>query len=475
MRLPEMLQWSEGMLLTPQHFQQGDIYVHALLQHQMAQLEPHYWGLLDFKIDEAALRTGKVVVQSLHAVMPDGLVVQYPAADEASALVLDVAQEPRLRDNRPLKIHLAVPVRAEGAASRSASIQRYDSVKGTLAIDENTGEGRVQIPRLRPRLTLIAGDQAPAKYVALPLLELRRDLGGHFDATDYHPPLLRLSASRFLRDASLLRQLELFTTRIRAKAKELAGVTDNDSSPTNLSSYQRQVVSRLVAALPVLEVLVRAGTTHPFQAYLGLAQVVGQFAGVNGDPIPLLLDSYRHDDLAPGFIKAIRHLTAMLARLNAAYEATAFEHPQQNLFTYALDANARTERLIIELKPQAGQTAATLTQWLNQACIGSATRQASLRQRRIPGARARALPPEQAALLGVSAGGALYEILNQGIEENDTLVPAIQAGVPLHIHVNGNATPPAAIVLYTPNPRATKSNGSNGNGNDHGNGKRGGG
>lgn len=452
-RVPEALQWSEGMLLAPQHFQQNDIYWHALLAHQMAQLEPHYWGVLDLKLDNDALRAGRVRVLSLHAVMPDGLVVQYPAPGQDDALVLDVSAD--AQDNRPLTVYAVVPVRAEGAASRASSIQRYDSVAGALELDENTGEARVEVGRLRPRLTLLAGDQIPAKYVAMPLLQLRRDLGGHFDLTDYHPPLLRIGASRFLGDAALATQLELLATRVRAKAKELLGIVDGEAPVANGNVAQHRIVRRLVTALPPFEVLVRSGTAHPFALYVALAQMLGQMAGIAADPIPMLLDTYRHDNAAPGFYKALRHLTMVLGRLNAAYEAIVFERKADDLFAAALGAQVRSDRLVIELKAAPGQTAQALAQWLNRACIGAAPMIKLLRERRLPGARARALTPGQVP--GLSAGnGLLYEIANQAIEQDGKLAPVIQPGVPLHIQGAADATAPAAIVLYLPNGNGKK-------------------
>ncbi|MBI3897233.1 MAG: type VI secretion system baseplate subunit TssK [Gammaproteobacteria bacterium] len=449
-RVPDLLQWFDGMLLTPQHFQQNDIYWHVLLRHQMAQLQPHYWGLLDFKIDETAVRGGKVQITALHAVMPDGLVVQYPASDQADNLSLDVSAEPALRADKPLKVHLVVPVRADGAASSASSIQRYDSVKGEIEQDENTGDGNVEVCRLRPRLSLLCGDKVPAKYVSLTLLEVRRNLGGHFDLTEYHPPLLRLSASRFVGDNALQTRLEALGAQIRAKARELIGVTDNAPARPIANAYHQQVVSKLVTALPAFEVLVRSGVAHPFEVYVALGHIVGHMAGVGADPMPLLLDAYRHDDAAPAFFKALRYLTSLLAKLNAAYEVAAFEHVREDLFSLMLAANAGVDRIVIELKPQPGQTPQALAQWLSQACIGTAAAIPLLRQRRLPGARVRPLPPEQVTAMGLP-GGVLFEVVNQTIEHDNKSVAVMQPGSALHIQGASSLTVPAMIVLYTPN------------------------
>ena len=65
--VPEAVSWSEGMLLSPQHFQQNDIYWHALLQHHLSVLQPHCWGVLELALDPTELVKGRVVVERLRA------------------------------------------------------------------------------------------------------------------------------------------------------------------------------------------------------------------------------------------------------------------------------------------------------------------------------------------------------------------------------------------------------------------------
>lgn len=447
-RVPEPIQWWEGMPLSPQHFQQSEIYWNARLRHQMFHLDPHCWGIFELKLDESAIPAGKIVVRSLHAVMPDGLIVQYPAVAQGDALELDVSANSVIRENKPLRVQLAAPVHTAGAASRAGSIQRYDSLAGALERDENTGEGAVPVKRLRARLSLQAGEQLPAKYVALPLLEIQRDIGGHFSLTGYHPPMLRISASAFLGDAGLQPQLERLAAAIRSKAKELLGATD-ETTPSITNNYQRQIVRQLVAALPEFELLARMPTTHPFQAYMALASLEGHMAGVGTDPMPMLLAPYRHEDSAPGLFQAIRHLSSLVAKLSAAYAVMLFERPRDELFTCELPPGMRPDRLIVEIKPCNGQSVKDAGQWLRQAYIGSAALIPLLRQRRIFGGRVRALAGADLAALGVQSGS-FYEITNQAVQLPDKLTPVIQKDTVLHIEGQGGATAPGAIILYVP-------------------------
>ena len=113
--LPEAIQWSEGMLLSPQHLQQNDIYWQRQFRHLFALTQPDGWGLADLAYDEAALAKQVVRVTRLHAVLPDGLVVQYPAWHDG-ALDLDLSQTD-WQQQSALRVSLAVPVRDKGAAT----------------------------------------------------------------------------------------------------------------------------------------------------------------------------------------------------------------------------------------------------------------------------------------------------------------------------------------------------------------------
>jgi type VI secretion system protein ImpJ len=196
MTAPDAVQWSEGMLLSPQHMQQNDIYWHGQLRSRLASLVPDYWGLLALSIDGRALGEGLLVVQSLSAVLPDGLPVAWPLADERRAklsLQLDLPA-----DGSRVRVWVGVPRRGGDAARQDGFMQRYDSLPGEPMADENTGSNPMPVARLRPNLSLIADESMLARFSACPLLEVYRDADGHVRLGRFHPPALRLSAYAFL-------------------------------------------------------------------------------------------------------------------------------------------------------------------------------------------------------------------------------------------------------------------------------------
>src|SRR5215475_9298751 len=101
--IPERIQWSEGMLLGPHHFQQTARRNEALLDYYFSRAVPYFWGVTRLQIDPMRLAAGFVTILALEAVMPDGTLINHPALDGGD-LQLDLSPlAGRLQDG-PLKI-----------------------------------------------------------------------------------------------------------------------------------------------------------------------------------------------------------------------------------------------------------------------------------------------------------------------------------------------------------------------------------
>ena len=55
-QIPDPIQWYEGMLLTPQHFQQWDRALHHMVAQRFRAAQAFEWGLTRLEIDREALR-----------------------------------------------------------------------------------------------------------------------------------------------------------------------------------------------------------------------------------------------------------------------------------------------------------------------------------------------------------------------------------------------------------------------------------
>ncbi len=61
--LPERVIWTEGMGVSPVHFQQQDRYADAQLGLR-GLLFPHAWGFTELILDEQYLKLGKIVLRN---------------------------------------------------------------------------------------------------------------------------------------------------------------------------------------------------------------------------------------------------------------------------------------------------------------------------------------------------------------------------------------------------------------------------
>lgn len=447
--IPEAVEWSEGMLLSPQHMQQNDIYWSHQLRHLATSLQPYYWGLLDMVYDPDALADNHLLnISRLQAVMPDGLVIQYPGHYDAP-LQLNLNLLDKWEGN--LRIYLAVPVRAEGAASSQSRIQRYDRVAGALEVDECQLESRLEVARLRPKLSLLADARIPAKFTAFPLLDLVRDENDHIWVHAYHPPMLRLGSCRFLPTKWQLQlRLTELTKTMRSKIRDLVGgrkVDDNLAKLDNESRQQLSVARHLATMLPALEVQLLSGMAHPYDLYLKLAEMAGQLAAIGSNPSPPFVEAYQHENMLPGFETLLGYIDTRLKLINPQYETMLFDRLSGSHFSRVLPVDIPLDTLLIELRPEAGQDEEILQSWIGQARIASDDLMTILEQRRLRGGSIRQVDPRQLSGLNVAEGALLFEITNRAIELNGKRSTMIRQDRPLIIQgpVKGM---PKDIILH---------------------------
>src|SRR6478736_5839837 len=139
--IPAAIHWHEGLLLTPQHFQQLTSRQEALVQYSASVYSPYCWGLRRFKHQRISLSTGKFQVIELEAVMPDGLLVSYDVAANGSPLEVDLAKYKDLMADRALPIYLAV-MAGQSFGSNGNGV-RYEQFDGGL-VEDAVSSGRAR-------------------------------------------------------------------------------------------------------------------------------------------------------------------------------------------------------------------------------------------------------------------------------------------------------------------------------------------
>lgn len=446
--LPRPICWSEGMLLSPQHFQQNHQYWEQQLRQVISLFSPDYWGIKELILNRSSLLEGEVNIKRLVAVMPDGLLIDYSAIiDGPLALTVDV-------ENGPVVVQLTVPVQVAGSASERAEIQRYNSCIDKPRIDENTGENERILSRLSPKLSLQMGNRVGDRYVGLPLLRVIKPVGGTFQLDpDYCPPLLCIGADQFrksdndLPDArSLQETCEAIAIAVRQKARQLAGLSnESDSLGRNITQRHHRWIRAMVQDLVTLELLAENANTKPIEMYQGLIRMAGSVSELDPNNIPPRFNAYIHDNCLPAFHNVILYIRQQTERVNLSYTTLSFDEEREGIFTLEYDKAWEGKDLLIELRPNTSSNREGVISWLKSSRIASLNVHKALEQGRLLGATVEQIDSDEKTGIVAGSGNVLFKI-----QANKKL---IRAGVKLAVvstSKDNNDDCPAAILLHMP-------------------------
>ncbi|MEI8393939.1 MAG: type VI secretion system baseplate subunit TssK [Rhodospirillaceae bacterium] len=379
--LPDPIQWYEGMLLAPQHFQQSWLRSDALLPYHIRRLMPFFQGVQRIEIDSALLVVGIFRVLALEAVMPDGLVVRHPTEGGEDLQIELMPHAEQLRQ-QALTVHLVVPAYKPGAAA-GGEMARYRSVEAAPVVDENTGDNEQPMARLRPRLALLVGDEVPQKFVALPVARIIYS-NEAFRLTEYMPPAVATGS-----DSVLAGQCRSIGRRLREKAAFLAGRLRAPVGTVQapMLAETRHTVQCLVADLPRLEALLSVGITHPLDLHVALCGIAGEVAALGSGLVPPLFDAYDHNNILGSVGPVIDFIGRMIDTVAETHMMIRFTVHDDG-FRLMLQPNwLDGHGLLIGVRLAPGQGEAEVETWMQESAIASTDHVGPLRLRRLRGAQ----------------------------------------------------------------------------------------
>lgn len=398
----ERIQWHEGMLLSPQHFQQAAARLDSLVAWHMLLAAPFSWGVRSLKIDMGLLPAGIVRVLQLEAIMPDGTSVSF-SADNAlhGTLELKLAPFAEALGNAPLDFYLVLPLtrsmRDKGSPSRFRSVamgQVEDEVSEALPAD---------LPRLLPNLSLVAGDVPSGSYTWLRLGTVFKD-NELIKMGETLPALIEMP-----KDGALWERVSAFVGQLRGKAAFVAKQTAVPSSKTeDRLAYleQRERLRNLMTGLPQIEAVLRTPSLHPYPLYLSLCALLGPLSMLKPGALPPVPPAYDHADPLAALNPVLEALQDSLMEISQEYREHKFEY-RHGAFEINLLPEWVDKQLVVGLR---GQPEKDLVAWMNGAIVGSQSAYASLRERRVLGAMRSHIEVAQELGVRASSGYTLFSI-----------------------------------------------------------------
>jgi len=433
--LPEAIQWHEGMLLSPQHFQQLSIYNEEQLGYHIAAVAPYHWGVRRLEIDPGLLLKGVLRVFELEAILSDGSIVWLP---EGVPLQVDLEAHKRELQEGAVSVYLVVPGRRAGFSAVKGERSRFESIDGQSVLDENTGEGELRIPRLRPRLKLMMTESVPADYTGLPLARVKYSDNKFALVEDFVPPTFRVAAS-----SPLGRICASVVERLWGKANFLLKVkvpSVANRAPQLLET--KLYIQSLLGAVPRLHALLQTGVAHPHALYLEMCSLAGLLAVIRRhEMLPPELPAYDHVNLQATFEKARQAIFRVLDEgIMETYTDFPFQYLKE-LFYIEFSADWKERPLILGIKGGSDMSEKEVAAWMDQSLVASRSEIKSIEKMRILGAERKRIEGDGEVV--PSRGVVLY-----GLNGASNF---IKPGETLLIHQPRPGPRPQEIVLYVKN------------------------
>jgi type VI secretion system protein ImpJ len=324
MIVPHKVVWSEGMLVSPQHLQQADLYHERLLDRRLAALAPQTWGILSLDLDLGALQAEQLRVSRFVGILPEGLYLGFADGDPEAPAARPIGAH--FAPAQPvLEVFLAVPKERDGVPSVAAAgtggspaaaedgVQKTRFRAATRPVGDITGESAdLPIAFARRNVSVLFGDEARDDFDSIKIAEIVRNASGALSASEaFIPSVLSISASSFL-VSSVRRLLALVTAKQRQLSEERRqrDAVTVEFGAADVTRYLQ--LSALNAAIPILVHAGRDGELGPRELYLFLIQMAGQLSTLVPDADPSAFPAFNFTDLRSTFEELFALLTSLL-------------------------------------------------------------------------------------------------------------------------------------------------------------------
>jgi type VI secretion system protein ImpJ len=344
--------WSEGLFLTAQHFQAAERHWSELLFRSVRYDQAYCYGLSSARYSDDAISNLSFQLDACEARSRRGTIVSFGEGEEPGRINLKDAlaaagadgklrydMQGLLAEAGIIRVYLAIPKLRIGNANTgrrgTTELSRFVELSPQAIQDENTGGNdqevgfrtlAVRLFAQAPRPDGAFDDEHP-DFELLPLAQVKRagETGPELDKT-YIPPVLSIDAWPYLQKKIMQAIYDLLGSGIERLAPQVLarGITLASQEPGDLDRLF--LLSRLNEAYATLGVLVFAKGVHPFDAYLALANLVGQLSIFDPARRPPAIPQYDHDDLGNIFHWMLRQLKQYLdLKLELPYFFRPFE------------------------------------------------------------------------------------------------------------------------------------------------------
>lgn len=277
--------WTEGLLLKPQHFQQQERYLEAMLYKQLQYLQGFYWGFYKLSLDNEALIHGKIALKEAKGIFKEGT-----SFDIAQ---IDLSPTPISCEESDINkvVYLCIPRESESKyqTNDTPELSRYKQSEAEINDSEkNLIESHpIQIKPLNIQLKL---GKPSHEYDFLEMAKIKalKTDGGILLDEDFVAPSLKISASQYLCE-KLIHTLEAIKKLI-SPFKTIQRKSEYNS----LIQYQYQ--SELNKYYHLLNHDLNSPSTNPENLFKSLLSFCSTLSVIHQDELKIQ-PNYNHENL----------------------------------------------------------------------------------------------------------------------------------------------------------------------------------
>ncbi|MCS2610815.1 type VI secretion system baseplate subunit TssK [Halomonas dongshanensis] len=302
--------WSEGLFIKPQHFQQQQRSLEALLDTRLKGVSHYLYGFLSLELNHEFLSFGRIALGRASGVMPDGTAFNLPE-DDLEPKALEIADASVTNQ----VVYLGIPLATDGVGEvrwpGDELPARYRlSARSVRDLHSREGDSAdLDVARVSPQLLLESEDRSGYACLSVARIIERRPDGSLVLDEHFLPTLLNVQAApglqRFVGEmAGLMRE------RARNIAQRLA--TPNQAGVADVADFM--LLQLLNRAQPRFQHLARLGHLHPERLYDTMHEVACELVTFTDESrLPPECPTYDHDHPERAFQPLMKMLRQALS------------------------------------------------------------------------------------------------------------------------------------------------------------------
>ena len=289
--------WSQGLFLTPEHFQQQDRYNEYQRTRLTQELSLDGYGFSELKLNTESLLQGKIGLKQAAGIFQDGTYFSMPATHKLPTM-LDLSETEDVNDKR---IMLAISetgnskkLVAEKIAQSSSKRFRKE-LKVVISINEGE-ESSATIEVAEENYHLVVEGKSQEGYECLPIARIKeKKQDGSIELDEnFVPVVLNLKASEVLSD-KLQNLLSLLEHRREKIAARVMGI--DSSTTSSIHNYLiLQILNKNLAELYQFTGQKRVFPQQIYQTLIRLEAELSTFYGSGRKPQTLPAYSQKQID-----------------------------------------------------------------------------------------------------------------------------------------------------------------------------------